>query len=165
MFEQEREFISFINLLDLKHFDAREFLIAVGRRSRNGAINQFPPKQLWPNIAATAIVLDNLRERLGHPIIITSCYRSEEYNADIGGARRSQHKLFTAADIASPSASPVAIFRMLKSMQGETFPVPVQAPHLEYIGNSFIFSGGLGLYKRFVHVDTRGFYATWRKTR
>jgi len=43
--------------------------------------------------------LQELREDLGRPIIITSGYRCPEHNARVGGAANSQHVLGRAADI------------------------------------------------------------------
>lgn len=43
--------------------------------------------------------LDALREDFGQPIIVTSGYRSPEYNKKIGGAPNSTHMQGIAADI------------------------------------------------------------------
>lgn len=43
--------------------------------------------------------LDLLRERVGHPIGVTSGYRTKKHNAAIGGSPRSAHMLGRAADI------------------------------------------------------------------
>lgn len=36
-------------------------------------------------------LLDPVREKLGKPIIVTSCFRSEQVNKAVGGAKTSQH--------------------------------------------------------------------------
>ena len=43
--------------------------------------------------------LDELREQFDYPIIITSSYRTKEYNDKVGGAPRSMHCLGKAVDI------------------------------------------------------------------
>lgn len=49
--------------------------------------------------ALVQYVLDPLREYVGRPILVTSFYRSEQCNNEIGGAENSRHKLGKAADI------------------------------------------------------------------
>lgn len=46
------------------------------------------------------VMLDALRKKFGKPIIITSGYRSPEYNISIGGSKNSAHVQGKAADIA-----------------------------------------------------------------
>ena len=57
-------------------------------------------------LALTKNVLDPLREAWGHPIIVSSGYRSIRLNAYVGGARSSQHVYGQAADIHTVSDSP-----------------------------------------------------------
>lgn len=52
--------------------------------------------------ALTALVdnvLDPLRERFGHPIIVSSGFRSKDLNGAVGGSNTSQHMKGEAADI------------------------------------------------------------------
>lgn len=49
--------------------------------------------------------LDQLRERVGAPIIVTSGYRCPVHNANVGGVPNSQHVLGTAADIVCDAVS------------------------------------------------------------
>ena len=44
-------------------------------------------------------VLEDVREHFKAPVIITSGYRTPEYNAKVGGVKNSQHTKGTAADI------------------------------------------------------------------
>ena len=50
------------------------------------------------------ITVQDLRRKLGRPVIITSAYRCEEYNAQIGGVPNSAHTLGLALDIAVPNS-------------------------------------------------------------
>lgn len=129
------------------HFKAHEFFVKGGKhnnpRSRAHGLNTDPPEELWPNIIKTAVVLDELRRRLGRPVRITNAYRSPAYNRAVGGVKYSQHMRFTACDIQS-TARPKIVWRTLLQMRREGW-----------------FKGGLGRYKDFVHLDTRGKHADW----
>lgn len=140
-------FSTLVQSWGLRHFEPSEFLARVGSR-RGRATNQPPPEHLWRNMQATAIVVDELRERLGVPIVITSAYRSPAYNRAVGGATFSQHKKFKALDIQARGVSPEKVYRTLL--------------HMRDIG---LFRGGVGVYNTFVHVDTRGSNATWDERR
>jgi hypothetical protein len=48
-------------------------------------------------------VLDPLRKAYGHPITVTSGYRSPRLNAAVGGVKTSQHQRGQAADITAGS--------------------------------------------------------------
>ena len=45
------------------------------------------------------IKLDELRGYVGQPLIITSSYRSPEYNKSVGGAKRTMHMKGKAVDV------------------------------------------------------------------
>lgn len=143
------DFDAFIGALGLKNFSTDEFLVLGGSNSTPGGPcqgkNGYPPRDLWTRIAATARVLDHLRDRLGKPIVITSGYRAPPYNACIGGATSSQHMRFTALDF---------------QVRGMAAPDVAQA--LRWLRDKeALFSGGIGRYNSFTHVDTRGTNATW----
>ncbi len=50
--------------------------------------------------------LEEMRRRLGKPIMITSAYRSKSHNRKVGGARRSQHLKGMAFDISMQNQNP-----------------------------------------------------------
>lgn len=63
-------------------------------------IDNFPDSPTLVNMQALAEnVFEPLREHFGHPIYITSFYRSPELNKAIGGSSKSQHCLGQAIDI------------------------------------------------------------------
>lgn len=144
------DFDAFIKSLGLKNFSTDEFLVLGGAHNTpNGRCqgkNTYPPRSLWTRIAATARVLDHLRDRLGKPIVITNAYRSQAYNACIpGSATKSQHVQFTALDF------------QVKGMAA-----PNVAHALRWLRDKEnLFSGGIGQYNSFTHVDTRGVDVTW----
>ena len=128
------------------YFKAHEFFVKGGShsspRSRGYGKNTDPPEDLLNNIVPTAVVLQTAREMLGAPIIISSCYRSPAYNKAIGGASQSLHKTFQATDIVATDL--VKLYHILATLRA-----------------AGAFLGGLGGYSSFVHIDTRGYNATW----
>lgn len=127
-----------------RNFKAYEFEDYFNRK-KNGVKNSQPPSDLWEKIVPTLRVVDDLRDHLGRPIVITSSYRSPAYNSQCPGASpNSFHKQFIALDIVVAGTSPEDVFDILEVWRGK--------------GK---FKGGLGLYDDFVHIDTRGTNATW----
>lgn len=83
-----------------KNFSLSE-LIEAGSARRLGYDEQFnPPIDVVNNLSLLAKhVLQPLREAIGHPITVTSGYRSPRVNKSVGGAKNSEHVLGKAADI------------------------------------------------------------------
>lgn len=125
----------------VKHFSAKELFFR-GESDATLHLNTDPPKELWKNMVATAVVANEARIRLGKPLRVLSGYRSPAYNRRIGGARASQHMRFTALDLGTDK--PALLYKILLDMRRD--------------GK---FKGGLGMYPTFVHVDTRGTNANW----
>ncbi|MEM6383099.1 MAG: D-Ala-D-Ala carboxypeptidase family metallohydrolase [Pseudomonadota bacterium] len=144
-------FAGHIERLDLRYFTPREFLFMGGSNEagRCAGKNEAPPKELWDNIVPTALMLDEIRHRLGAPIRILSCYRSPAYNRCIGGASKSLHMQFRAVDWTCDGGSAAEWCRIAQEVRG------IRSK----------FTGGVGQYdsSRFVHIDTRGYKADWRK--
>ncbi|MDV7143982.1 caspase family protein [Tropicimonas sp. TH_r6] len=141
-------FFDFIGALGLRHFSPGEFVILGDAHHGAGPCagrNLYPPRHLWGNVVNTARVVDELRERIGKPVVIVSAYRAPGYNACIGGDGASVHMRYNALDFKVPGMSSEDVAWALRQMRD--------------VENRF--SGGIGLYDSFVHVDTRGFDATW----
>ena len=85
--------------------------------------------------------LQQLRRRIGKPIIITSAYRSPEHNRAVGGASRSQHMEGRAFDVMMTNQQP-AMFEAAARAEGFT-------------------SFGYYQHRDFMHIDTRAIPATW----
>lgn len=60
-------------------------------------------------------VLQPLRNKLGKPVKITSGYRCEKLNTEVGGARNSQHLTGEAADISVNGCSASTLFNYIKT--------------------------------------------------
>ena len=133
----------------IRNFSADEFTsyFSVFRR---GVRNSTPPRAMWPAILPTLRIVDDLRDHFSRAIIITSSYRSPAYNGAInsrgsgGAASKSFHMQFIALDIVAAGHSPDAVFE-----------------HLSEWRRAKKFTGGLGSYSSFTHIDTRGYNATW----
>lgn len=57
-----------------------------------------PPEQYFNSVLACAVELQKVRDLIKKPIIITSAYRTKEYNTAIGGALHSNHLTASAVD-------------------------------------------------------------------
>lgn len=109
-----------------EHFNLEEF------QSHDGA--PFPPEVLR-NLWKTAVMLEWVRMAVGTPLVISSGYRSPEWNAKIGGEPDSYHLKGMAADIVSKTKSPAEVQAVCKRLQAQGT------------------IGGLGIYAGFTHVD------------
>lgn len=169
-------FEDYFESLALRHFEPAEILINTERPG-----NQLPPHELWPNIAPTVKLLDEVREHFGRPVVITSCYRAPDYNRRIGGKPLSQHQAFTAVDFAVsgvPSARVAQFLRQLRDgghwielpaaparvrVTAPAGPVPFGELPIRTGGGrpAVRFVGGVAAYPTFTHLDTRGVNANW----
>ncbi len=79
--------------------------------------------------------LQDLRTKIGKPIIITSGYRCPSYNEDVGGTKGSYHLYGMAADVYAPE---FPLEELLKAAEQIGFP-------------------GIGFYpdNHFLHLDVR----------
>ena len=119
-----------------ENFSLREF------KCRDGS--NVPPEYM-DNVLLLAQNLQVLREEVGKPVRVISGYRSPKYNRKIKGAKRSQHMLAKAADIKISGMTPQEIKDLIEKL----------------IKDKKMKKGGVGLYRTFVHYDTRGWNARW----
>lgn len=80
--------------------------------------------------------LQELRERLGRPITITSGFRCPPHNAAVDGKPDSQHLEGRAADIRVAGMTPTELMRAAERV-------------------AVFARGGIGIYSWGVHVDVR----------
>lgn len=81
------------------------------------------------------IILEILRNKIGKPVIITSGYRTPEWNKQCGGAKYSYHMRGMAADIRVDGVSPKELAHELNNI------VPDEC--------------GIIVYDKWVHFDVR----------
>ena len=95
-----------------KYFALSELTVSESA-ARRGLKNVPFGKQL-DNLRQTALRMDEIREGLGKPIIVTSGYRSPEVNAAIGGSRTSAHCHGLAVDFTCPGyGNPLAVAKAI----------------------------------------------------
>jgi uncharacterized protein YcbK (DUF882 family) len=136
-------FEEWFDTLGFTYFEADEFT-SYFNRYRGKVKNSTPPRDLWDNIIKTLWIVEDLRRYFNRPIVLLSSYRSPSYNRAVGGESASLHMKFNALDIAVAGHSPTEVAKLLKQWRAK--------------GK---FTGGVGTYPTFVHIDTRGYNATW----
>jgi hypothetical protein len=141
------DFSAYVATLGLRNFGVDELLF-LGSQNDSGkcaGLNQYPDKSLWSKIAPTAAILDRLRDDLAGPIHILSAYRAPPYNQCLDGtATNSFHMRFQALDFVCDQGRPSDWAGRLRDYRSRG-----------------LFKGGIGTYRTFVHVDTRGYNADW----
>lgn len=144
---EQLAFLEWVAGLNLQHFTPEEFLALGGPNAPGGTcagLNTLPPPALWPNMVPTAQVLDQLRSRLARPILIVAAYRSAAYAACLGDDDP-EHQRFSAVDFMVQGLSPAvaaAELRQMRDLEG-------------------LFSGGIGMFDKYVHLDTNGANTDW----
>lgn len=100
------------------------------------------PVEFHPYVVRIATNLQVLRNELKRPIVITSAYRTIDYNKKIGGAINSHHLRANAVDfkIQGYNTQFIALIIHKLMMEGR------------------MAAGGIGIYGTFVHYDLRGSY-------
>lgn len=84
--------------------------------------------------AQTLGVLEQLRNHFGQPVTVTSGCRCHAYNARVGGAKHSQHRLGRAADIQVRHVQPDEVADWVEANLPQA---------------------SVGRYATFTHIDTR----------
>lgn len=111
------------------------YMNEVACRDRNRTL---PTGAALASAERVAELMERIRQFFGNlPITVNSWYRTKEYNAQVGGAAESQHMLGRAVDFTVEGISPATVQRRL-------------LPVMKELGIN-----GLGMYKRFTHVDIR----------
>jgi Peptidase M15 len=141
---QGRDYERFLAGLGLRHIRPTEMLIP-HFKVRGHVCNDLPPRESWKNIAPTLRVADELRQHLGVRLLsILSAYRSPAYNAACpGAATHSYHLRNMALDLVF-DCPPGQVAEAASNLREKGF-----------------FSGGIGRYPGFTHIDTRGRAADW----
>ena len=115
--------------------------------SKNFRLSEFRPGKhsfeyirLSPSLIQA---LEEIRERAGLPVNITSGYRPPDYNREVGGVSNSTHIDGLAADIYCDGLTTAQLYDICENVIGPR--------------------GGVGYYPKsgFVHVDLRGYEARW----
>ncbi len=137
-------YAEFLERMKFRHMSIRQ-VIAPHAKSHGIVRNTLPPRYLWRNIRSTLTVVDQLADRLDTPVEeIVSVYRTPAYNARCPGAKsNSYHVRNNAIDVVF-KAPPGKVAAMARAMRA-----------------TGLFQGGVGRYRSFTHIDTRGANADW----
>lgn len=81
----------------IKYFSLAEFIHSATAKRLN--IDNTPTFEIVDNLNRLADYLDNIREKLGKPILVNSGYRCPVLNKAVGGVASSQHQKGLAADL------------------------------------------------------------------
>ena len=81
----------------IKYFSLAEFINSATAKRLN--IDNTPTFEIVDNLNRLAEYLDNIREKLGKPILVSSGYRCPVLNKAVGGVANSQHQKGLAADL------------------------------------------------------------------
>ena len=79
------------------NFTARE--LTTLPKAKPKARVDMPPRDLWPNLIAVAVLAQRVRDLYGRPIWVSSAWRPKWYNSAVGGASKSQHINAAAIDL------------------------------------------------------------------
>lgn len=103
------------------HFTLEEMIASQTARDRG--IDNVPPPRATGNLRHLAEFMEEVRALLGgHPITVTSGYRSSALNAAVGGVPGSAHLSGLAMDFVCPAAgSPLAICSRLRGVPSLDF--------------------------------------------
>jgi hypothetical protein len=91
-----------------EHFELAEFLVSE-TAARRGITNEPTPEVIDNLRRLCQLVLEPLRVKLAHPVVITSGYRSLALNRTVGGSPTSHHMQGRAADLIVPGMTPLAV--------------------------------------------------------
>lgn len=104
--------------LKRKNFKAQEFFKSETAKEL-GVVN-YPDKEqeqeILKNLMSTADMMQEIRDLLGHPIVVNSAFRCKEVNDAVGSHDNSQHRIGLACDFVCPEfGSPEEIINFLSS--------------------------------------------------
>lgn len=98
-----------------RYFTLQEMTVSE-TAARRGLSNK-PSAKALENLKRLCALLDEVREELGHPILVSSGYRSPEVNAAVGGSKTSAHCQGLAVDFTCPGVgSPLEVARRIAAM-------------------------------------------------
>lgn len=95
-----------------EHFTLEE-LVSSQLAARRRLDNRPGPFELT-NLHRVAAVLEQIRDLVGGPVVVSSGYRSPAVNAAVGGASSSAHLLGLAADITAPGLAPKKLAALIR---------------------------------------------------
>lgn len=138
------DYLKYLNTLKLQRVCPKQ-VIENHARSKGPIWNSLPPKIWWKRMGYTLRVVDRIALEMNvSKVEIVSAYRNPAYNARCPGAKSgSFHQANVAADVVFP-VRPSTVTSTARSLRDRG-----------------LFKGGVGGYRGFTHIDTRGKNANW----
>lgn len=138
------DYFRYLNTLNLQRVCPKQ-VIENHARAKGPVWNSLPPQTWWTRMGYTLRVVDRIAMEMNvSKVEVVSAYRNPAYNARCPGAKSgSFHQANVAADVVFPvrASKVTATARDLRSRG--------------------LFKGGVGGYRGFTHIDTRGKNANW----
>lgn len=139
-----RAYASYLATLRLRTMTVSQVIAAHGKK-RGSVWNTLPPRNAWSSIVPTLRAVDLVGTQLRMPVSeVVSVYRSPAYNSRCEGARSGSWHLRNVAIDVKFAASPSVVAATARALRQRGY-----------------FSGGVGRYGTFVHIDTRGENIDW----
>ncbi|MDP4114547.1 MAG: D-Ala-D-Ala carboxypeptidase family metallohydrolase [Bacteroidota bacterium] len=112
------------------------------------------PVEFHSNIIPTICLLQQIRNIIMTPVFIHSTYRNKEYNTKVAGAKNSLHLVFNAIDFTPFEYDYFTLRRLFEQLCNGRFNYEVnwKGKQVKVTPENI----GVGLYKTFIHIDTRG---------
>ena len=96
----------------------------------------------YSSLMILCVQIQAIRNLVGHPLVINSCFRDPDHNKRVGGSEKSQHLFGRAADISTIGWTTDKKNKFLTTARRLGF-------------------NGIGIYDTFIHVDMRPDFAHW----
>lgn len=103
----------------------------------------------WPELRDTCNVV---RAAYGRALLVVSGYRTPDYNRAVGGASSSQHVAGRAVDLRPARMPPLDAWQLVDFQEIDRLHQLTLRLHAE---GKLPALGGLGVYARWIHIDTR----------
>ena len=138
------------------HFSAEEFACHNTETNTTTPYPSLRERQLATLCETLETIRAEMNKREDRPVrlIVTSGYRTNEWNKLQGGAPRSYHVRGQAADIQAYRLKQDGNWRLTKDWK-RLSAKKLGAVVTELMDNKKIIPGGIGYYETFIHVDTR----------
>lgn len=95
-----------------EHFTLDEMTFS--QTAARQGIDNTPSRTIITNLTDLCVVLEEVRELLAAPLLISSGYRSPPLNASVGGSANSRHVLGLAVDFTAPKfGAPLAVAKAI----------------------------------------------------
>lgn len=138
------DYLRYLAKLNFKCINPTQVIEAHAKK-RGSVWNSIPPKAWWNRQGFNLRVIDRIAQMMNvHEVEVVSAYRNPAYNARCPGAKSgSYHQANVATDVVFPvRASQVTAYARNVRDRG-------------------LFKGGVGGYRGFTHIDTRGQNVNW----